>query len=896
MSITSFFSGLPGVSFFLKVPVLGDLFQYTFQSLDNLVGNYNGPTLKGPRLDDLGIAGASEGAPIAYCDGPEAYVRQSQMLWAPDKIEIVEEEEGGKGGGGKGEPDQETYHYFAHGYIGICEGPPDGLGIVRIRKGWAGGKLLYNSDPPTSASSALLTATKTEVKTFVNGVATVIATYLDIGSPSNGPDLSVFQSGINATTSGFANGGNNGTFRVLESYYDVTTNTSRLRLKNSGAVTAGAGPLVTITQTLPVSILGTLTPYLGTSTQGPSALIESYEGAGEVPGYRFLVGMEVNMLALEKFGNQFPMQWAFLLEIRAFCSVGSALGRLLERTGRFTAADYDVTQVTGEVRGMTLYGPDTTAAGIKALMIAHDVLPYVKLGKLYFADRDKLPTLAVDPLDLAAFTKNARFDRPMELADRDFRQLPSHVNVDHLDPSMLYETGQQSAKRIHHPVENNAAVDLRSLVLSAVEARQIAERLLWTAHANRQAVALKLPASYVGLVHEGLVLTFAVDGEAYKIVVTKVDRGANFMLDVLGFVGNDASFLIQGGPAEDAEGPDPPIIEVPGEMLHHVLDIAPFTNGEALTPIVYHAAALADPDLPFQGAVLYQSGDGGATYFPLTEVPAETPMGWAKTALASSSARYWDRKSTVDVEMADGVLESAPEIDVLNGVNLAVLGGEVIGFATATLISARTYRLSTLLRGLRDTYDPATVHSIGDRFILLKAQGIATQAIGTAGMGLTKSFKAVPAGGAEADFEGVAVKLEGNTIRPFSPCSPFGSRHTPATDDWTVTLLARTRALVRIFQKAPIEFLEPDAVFQVKVYADGTYAVLKRTITATATGNGTKIELGSYALGYSFRMIYDKLDQEADFSGAAQSTLHLEAYQVSQVYGPGRALRFSVTQ
>lgn len=49
-----------------------------------------------------------------------------------------------------------------------------------------------------------------------------------------------------------------------------------------------------------------LTVYLGTEDQLPSALQESYEGVGDVPGYRGLAYVEFTNLQLAQFGNRTP--------------------------------------------------------------------------------------------------------------------------------------------------------------------------------------------------------------------------------------------------------------------------------------------------------------------------------------------------------------------------------------------------------------------------------------------------------------------------------------------------------------------------------------------------------------------------------------------------------------
>lgn len=90
-----------------------------------------GPTIKGPRLNDLKVSASTYGAAI-----PEIYgtVRiGSNMIWTTG-IKETKHKSGGKGG-----PKQETYSYDCTFAVALCKGPIDD--ILRI---WADGKLIYD--------------------------------------------------------------------------------------------------------------------------------------------------------------------------------------------------------------------------------------------------------------------------------------------------------------------------------------------------------------------------------------------------------------------------------------------------------------------------------------------------------------------------------------------------------------------------------------------------------------------------------------------------------------------------------------------------------------------------------------------------------------------------------
>jgi hypothetical protein len=60
----------------------------------------------------------------------------------------------------------------------------------------------------------------------------------------------------------------------------------------------------------------------------------------------------------------------------------------------------------------------------------------------------------------------------------------------------------------------------------------------------------------------------------------------------------------------------------------------------------------------------------------------------------------WDTVSTVDVTMTSGVPLTDSDSNVLNGTNAAMVGNEIIQYATVTPLGGNSYRLSRLLRGV----------------------------------------------------------------------------------------------------------------------------------------------------------------------------------------------------
>ena len=115
----------------------------------------HGPTVNGPRLDDLTVQTSTYGAVIPRVYGTVTV--NGNLFWLENnrlKETVTKKKSGGKGGGGK--TTTRTYTYSATFAVGLCKGP-----ITAIRRLWIGPNLVYDADstdPGTIAASAAAAA------------------------------------------------------------------------------------------------------------------------------------------------------------------------------------------------------------------------------------------------------------------------------------------------------------------------------------------------------------------------------------------------------------------------------------------------------------------------------------------------------------------------------------------------------------------------------------------------------------------------------------------------------------------------------------------------------------------------------------------------------------------
>ena len=826
------------------------------------------PDTKGPRLNDLAFQSGSEGAPLPVVLGSSRV--PGAVIWK-SKLIKTEHEAGGKGGG----PTQTTYSYSVDVAVAICEGP-----IYRVAKIFANGNLLYNADADVSISSNQIACTRTEVNTwnsFLNAYQTTV--YQDLTSPSGGPDLSQLVSGKNCVVAGFANANNNGTFRVLSSSLDEVSGNSTARLRNANAVTATSSPTITITQDLAEfspNKAASFTFYTGTTTQTADPLIESYEGTGEVPAYRSTAYVVIERLQLGDFGNSMP-QLQFLVEqVSGTKTLADAVSDIMLASGR-EASDFDVTGVTGNLRGYAIRGPQTTVQKLRPLLLAYDIVTQQKGAVLYFFNRSAAEEVAIttDEEKLAAHEGGSDTPRLIDVTDIQKPQLPVEVNVLYTDTNFDEQQGCQKYRGGFRSgsSDNVMNVDLTGVVLTPSEAQDVARRTYWTAHANRQKVAVQLPPSMM-LLQENDVLTVTAHGTDWRMLIGKADRGANWLLQCEGLTEESEVLTFTGSPAEDASHTPQKVYTTP-EMDVQIIDFCPLRTEDEEVPGYYRAASFFGSNVVFQGASHFVSDDD-STYTEDAQIPIEATMGRTTGVLSgtSISVAYWDRKSTVNVRMQNGELASAAESDVLNGANVALIGREILAFSTATLESDGTYTLSNLIRGLGNTEDALTTHLTGDVFVLLSGPGITFRGVSYGDIDRTKYFKAVALGGIVSQFTANQQVQECNTLRHWPPAQIQAQRNS--SGDIVLSWQRRTRGVYRLLSTSTAPLLDTAEVYQIEIWNDAETGSPLRTLTVTGSTTTT----------------YSNTDQVTDFSvtpGVPKTNLHVKAYQVHSITGRSKA-------
>ncbi|MGH8520139.1 MAG: phage tail protein [Gammaproteobacteria bacterium] len=530
-----------------------------------------------------------------------------------------------------------------------------------------------------------------------------------------------------------------------------------------------------------------------------------------------------------------------------------------------TAGDINVSQLTNIVPGYLRAQPMEAAAAIDPLMTCYlfdgvesdYILKFPKRGGASAA------TLTEDKLGAHAFGETKpdpiTIDRVQEV------ELPNAVSVHYIALKYDYQQGTQIKKRLIGRSKDQVTVEL-PIALTNDSARQLANILMDNAWTERTHHALALAIDSIALDPADIITVNLDDGSSHVLRLTKVDFGAPGLLRLEAVSEDVANYTSDAG--AQADSIPPPVFDPIANTRLELID-GPILQDIDNNAGFYYAMAGRGPG--WDGAMLYKSIDGGATYGVLDAMANAAAIGTASTALATGPATIWDNGNTVTVFLTQGTLASDTESNVLAGKNAAFLGvhgrWELIQWQTATLNAGGSYTLSKLLRGRKGTEHALGNHAIGDTFVALTRTTVDRAAMATSEIAIQRHYKAVSVGQNLQEATAQAFTNTGVGLECYSPVNIKGTR--VANGDLTITWIRRTRAAGEWRDAVDVPLFETSELYDLEIWDSG-YVTLKRTFS----------DLTSQS------QVYTSGQQGTDFGGN-QAAVSVRVYQKSSVVARG---------
>jgi len=512
---------------------------------------------------------------------------------------------------------------------------------------------------------------------------------------------------------------------------------------------------------------------------------------------------------------------------KVYASTGIALSSLVSdiftRSG-LDASEYDTTDLTDIVDGYVVARPISGRAALEPLMPAFFFDVVESDDKLKCVSRGVSVAASVTEAELGVAGEDSLIPY-IEVTRAQEQELPLEVNIQYISPSLDYQNGNQRSRRqvVESVFVHNLPVPIS---MSASKAKQTAEILHSNAWTERESYKFNLPAEYAYLEPTDVVDVTA-NGFSYNVRITSADSSPGSFISFEG-VSNATSDYVSNASSIDGEFGGRSI-SVIGPTRMELLDIPLLSR---LSDTVGHYIAMRGYFSSWTGAAIQRSNDNGDSYDAIVTWTAEATMGSATNALGDiPNAFLLDTLNSLNVNLAgDGALSSDTDINVFNGSNVGILWAgvawEVIQWTTATLEGNGTYTLTNLLRGRLGTEGETYGHAVGDRFIVLTNETIAT--VGSL-VNANLRYRATSLGNFSEDAAIVDFVNTGVRSMPYAPYHLKTVRD--AAGDITWTWLRRSR------KQPPQPFWstvlnEETESYSIDVY-DGTDVV--RTITTAST-------------------------------------------------------------
>lgn len=481
---------------------------------------------------------------------------------------------------------------------------------------------------------------------------------------------------------------------------------------------------------------GTLRVYDGSEQQEVDPFIASIEGTENMPAYRGLAMAVFEGLELSSFGNRIPFLTFEVDGAGAEPTVGSILG---DASGGAIAVN--ASQVVG---GYASYGR-TIKSAVEPLIEA--------FGILVFDDGQKLksPTRVV-PLAIGSceFGNSADVGAvPRMKREQGAATAPSSFRLTFYDPARDYQGGEARAS-----AADEASIETQRelpAAMTAGDAKSLAQRMLGRASTSRDKLTLRLPRGRIAL-DPGDTLQLPLSPAFWTIERVTVD----------GFVPIVELRPAAGGQVQVAADPGriaPNADVIAGPPVIALFDLPVPPTAASSQPTILLAASLATSGWSVRPAEIRFAGQPISTQ----TARGKSVLGNAISVLGPGTSHIVDEVSSVDVELVDRDqwLVSCDQDALAGGGNLAVIGKELLQFASAIPLGEGRFRLSHFLRGRAGTEWAIGDHAAGENFCVLRPGTLQPVAL--------PSFSIGAEIGATVTTSHASAVLTGESLRPLSP-------------------------------------------------------------------------------------------------------------------------------
>lgn len=498
--------------------------------------------------------------------------------------------------------------------------------------------------------------------------------------------------------------------------------------------------------------------YPGGEDQPVDPLIASVEGVSLSPAHRGVAYALFENFQLADYGNRIP---SLTFEVIADGPV-VPISVIAQDVGEGLVDADGVAETLG---GFSAYG-DSARDVLDVLASAADAW-FSPIGGRLAMRNDPAPVDMVQDDGFAdARGRGARSTRRTRSVAA-IESVPQSITVAHYDPARDYQSGVQMARRPGAGTRRTR-IDLPAS-LDASSAKAIATAALATSEAARERRSVALgwsaididPGAPIAILGE--TGHWRVDGWSLEAMVLTLD------------LVRLADRIAQRPPASAGRVLSSPDRRL-GQTVIEVFELPSLDDTLVAAPRLSIAAAGTEPG--WRQAALLLSTNGGGSFDCIGATAAPATMGSVAVPPGAASAGLIDRVGVTDVDLlhADMTLPSTDDIGLDGGANLALIGDELVQFSRALPLGPTRWRLSGLLRGRRGTEAAIGRQQVGDRFVLLVGDAVATVSLPLSMLGSQAIILASGVG--DTDPARREVFVSGASVLPPSPAQLTARRGT----------------------------------------------------------------------------------------------------------------------
>ncbi|MEG3161874.1 phage tail protein [Sphingomonas sp. LB2R24] len=347
-------------------------------------------------------------------------------------------------------------------------------------------------------------------------------------------------------------------------------------------------------------------------------------------------------------------------------------------------------------------------------------------------------------------------------------------------------------------------------VLEAGAAKTVAEAMLARAEAGR--VRRTVAAGFGAMaIAPGACVTIAGEGGVWRVADVSIEG----MVTTLGLVPLVAASL----PASATSGRVSGAVDaVVGTTILRAFEVPGLEDTPLTAPRMTVVAA--GTGAAWRQAALLYSVDDGVSWVAAGATAAPAVLGTIAVVASGAPATLVDRRGAFEVVLANADMElgDADAAALDRGVNLALIGDELVQFGRAEPLGGARWRLNNLLRGRRGSEAAAGAQMVGDRFVLLQAEAARTFDLPLSVLG--REVRVMASGVGDATPVETRCVMRGASVVPPSPVHLrcFAEADGSATVKWT----RRSRAGWRWIDGVDAPLSEEVEAYRVTVTAGGT--------------------------------------------------------------------------